>query len=156
MSKEVFQLFKHIDELDAESKYLVHKAKETLSHAYAPYSRFLVAASVLLEDGTYVLGTNQENAAYPSGICAERLAVFTANSLHPTKKIKKVAIVAQKKNHKELAPAASCGACRQVLLEAEKRQETPIQIVMYSKKEEWVLAASAASLLPFAFTKENL
>jgi cytidine deaminase len=156
MSHEAFQLYQHLDDLDPESKYLVHKAKETLPHAYAPYSKFLVAAAVLLEDGTYVLGTNQENAAYPSGICAERLAVFAANSQHPTKKIKKVAIVAKKKNHKELAPAASCGACRQVLLEAERRQGAPIQLIMYAKEEQWVVAATAASLLPFTFTNENL
>lgn len=151
-----FLYYKSLEDLDPESKYLAHKAKESLDHAYAPYSKFHVAAAVLLEDETIVLGTNQENAAYPSGLCAERLAVFNANSLYPTKKIKKVVIVARRKNHKELAPAASCGACRQVLLEAEGRQNTLIEIVMCIKEDEWVIAPSAASLLPFAFTKNNL
>lgn len=156
MRKPDFQLYKHLEDLDPESKYLAHKAKEVLTHAYAPYSKFRVAAAVLLEDGTYVLGTNQENAAYPSGVCAERLAVFAANSQFPDKKIKKVAIVAQKKNHKELAPAPSCGACRQVMLEAENRQGSPVQVVMYTGVDEWVVAPSASSLLPFSFTNENL
>lgn len=151
-----FLYFKSLDDLDPESKYLAHKAKESLDHAYAPYSKFHVAAAVLLDDETIVIGTNQENAAYPSGLCAERLAVFNANSQFPTKKIKKVAIVARKKNHKELAPAASCGACRQVLLEAENRQNDSIKIVMHTNDDEWVLAPSAASLLPFSFTKNNL
>lgn len=153
---QAFQYFKSIDELDAESKYLAHKAKEVLGNAYAPYSKFHVASAVLLEDGTIVTGTNQENAAYPSGLCAERVAVFAANSHYPEKKIKKVVIVARKKNHKELSPAASCGACRQVLLEAETRQEKSFQVIMLTQDNEWVITPSAASLLPFAFTKDNL
>ncbi len=151
-----FEHFTTFEELDAESKYLAHKAKEVLNHAYAPYSKFHVAAAVLLEDGEIVLGTNQENAAYPSGLCAERLAVFAANSQHPAKKIKKVVIIARKKNQKELSPAASCGACRQVLLEAEIRQEENFIVVMLIGENNWVVAPSAASLLPFAFTKKNI
>jgi cytidine deaminase len=153
---ERFEHFATLDELDAESKYLVHKAKDVLNRAYAPYSKFQVAAAVLLDDGEIVLGTNQENAAYPSGLCAERLAVFAANSQHPTKKIKKVVIVARKKNHKELSPAASCGACRQVLLEAEMRQEGDFKVVMLIGENNWLVAPSASSLLPFSFTNKNL
>jgi cytidine deaminase len=151
-----FKHFKALDDLDAESKYLAHKAKESLSHAHSPYSKFQVAAAVLMEDGAIVIGTNQENAAYPSGLCAERVAIFYANSQHPEKKIKKVVVVARKKNHKELAPAASCGGCRQVMLESEQRQGDPIQIIMHPSENEWVIAPSAASLLPFAFSKVNL
>lgn len=151
-----FRYFKSLDELDPETQYLTHRAKEWLPHAYAPYSNFHVAAAVLLEDGNIILGTNQENASYPAGLCAERLAVFSANAQHPDKKIKKVVIVARKKDHNDLTPAASCGVCRQVLLESEKRQDTPFEIIMLSHDHQWVVAPSAASLLPFAFSKQNL
>jgi cytidine deaminase len=151
-----FRHFNSIDDLDAESRYLAHKAKEHLSQAHSPYSKFQVAAAVLMEDGAIIIGTNQENAAYPSGLCAERVAIFYANSQQPDKKIKKVVVVARKKNHKELAPAASCGGCRQVMLESEQRQGTPIQIVMHISETGWVVAPSATSLLPFAFSKVNL
>lgn len=151
-----FSFYKTLEDLDAESKQLVALAKESLPHAYAPYSNFLVSAVVLLEDGTLVKGTNQENAAYPSGLCAERLAVFAANSQYPEKKIKKVTIIAQRRGEASLAPAASCGACRQVLLEAENRQGASFKVVMHTQANEWVVAASASSLLPFAFTAQNL
>ena len=105
-----FEVFHNIEELDNESKYLVHKAKEATTHAYAPYSKFHVGAAVILDDGTVVTGANQENASYPLCMCAERVALYTAASLHPGKKITKLAVVAHKRNHKELMPATSCGA----------------------------------------------
>ncbi len=151
-----FSIHKSSESLDAESRSLLDKAKEMLTHAYAPYSNFFVSAVVLLEDGTLVTGTNQENAAYPSGLCAERLAVFSANHQYPDKKIKKILIIAQRKNETVLAPAASCGGCRQVLLEAENRQGKAFEIIMHTHPNEWVVAPSAASLLPFGFTKQNL
>lgn len=151
-----FKIFKSLDELDTESKELIGKAIELLPLAYAPYSNFLVSSILLLEDGSQIGGTNQENAAYPSGLCAERLAVFTANSQYPFKKIKKLVIVAQKRNDNLLTPAAPCGACRQVLIEAESRQSKEFEILMMVNSMEWVLAPSAASLLPFAFTSRNL
>src|SRR5687767_5008306 len=109
--------FKKLDDLDTESKYLVHKAKEAAHHAYAPYSKFHVGAAMILEDGTIVTGSNQENAAYPLCMCAERVALYTLTSMYPGKKIIKMAVVANKKNHKELTPATSCGGCRQVMAE---------------------------------------
>jgi cytidine deaminase len=151
-----FKIFKSLDELDTESQELIGKAIKLLPHAYAPYSNFLVSSILLLEDGSQIVGTNQENAAYPSGLCAERLAVFTANSQYPFKKIKKLVIVAQKRNDNLLTPAAPCGACRQVLIEAESRQSKEFEILMMINSMEWVLAPSAASLLPFAFTSRNL
>lgn len=153
---EDFIITEHIEDLDPESKYLAHKAKDAASHAYAPYSKFMVGAAVLLDDGTYVTGTNQENAAYPSGMCAERVALFSVASLHHDKKILKIAIVAKRKSSKELLPAPSCGACRQVMLEFETRQEKSIEIIMQDHNHHWVKAPSAGSLLPFGFTKENL
>lgn len=153
---EPFVIFKHLEDLDLESKYLVHKAKDALHHAYAPYSRFEVGAAVLLEDDSVVTGTNQENAAYPSGMCAERVALFAAASQHVDRTIVKIAIVARRKGGKELVPAAPCGSCRQVMLEFESRQGKPLEVVMQSQDHQWIKAISAASLLPFAFTASNL
>jgi len=146
----------HLDDLDAESKYLVHKAKEALSHAYAPYSKFLVGAAILLTDGAVVTGANQENAAYPLCMCAERVAIYNAAMLHPHVDIKKIAVVARKKSAKELSPATCCGSCRQVLLEFENKQQKPIEIIMQNQEHVWVNAVSAASLLPFGFTHASL
>jgi cytidine deaminase len=153
---EPFVIANHLEDLDLESKYLVHKAKDATAHAYAPYSRFQVAASVLLEDGTVVTGTNQENAAYPSGMCAERVAIYAAVAQHPDSIITKIAIVARRKGVKELTPATSCGPCRQVMLEFEVKQGAPIQVVMLNQDHKWIKAPTAESLLPFSFTKASL
>jgi cytidine deaminase len=152
-----FSFTEHFDELDTESKYLIHKAKDATHHAYAPYSRFTVGAAILLEDGTVITGTNQENAAYPSGMCAERVALFTVASTHPEAIIKKIAVVARKKSDKDLTPATCCGSCRQVMLEFENRQhKKQIKVIMQAQDHRWIHAPSAASLLPFGFTKESL
>jgi cytidine deaminase len=153
---EPFEIVNHLENLDLESKYLVHKAKDAATHAYAPYSKFQVGAAVLLEDGTIVTGTNQENAAFPSGMCAERVALFSAIAQHPESVITKVAVVARRKGGKELVPATSCGPCRQVMLEFEIRQGKPFQVVMQNQEHHWVKTASAESLLPFSFTKASL
>src|SRR5690606_37624541 len=87
---------KHLDDLDAESKYLIHKAKEAATHAYAPYSKFCVGAALLMDDGSYMTGTNQENAASPSGMCAERVALYAAPAANTTAKITKIAVVARR------------------------------------------------------------
>lgn len=151
-----FVVVEHLEDLDAESKYLAHKAKDAANHAYAPYSKFLVGAAILLDDGTVVTGTNQENAAYPSGMCAERVALYAAIAQHPESKIVKIAVVAKRKTAKELLPATSCGSCRQAMLEFEVHQHRPMEIIMYDQEHHWVKAPSAASLLPFAFTKDHL
>jgi cytidine deaminase len=151
-----FTLTKNFDDLDQESKYLAHKAKEAATHAHAPYSKFTVGAALILEDGSVVTGANYENAAYPSGMCAERVALFAAAAHYPGKRIMKIAVVAKRKNTKELIPATSCGPCRQVLLEFETNQKGTIEIVMQGDDHVWIKAPSAASLLPFSFTKNNL
>jgi cytidine deaminase len=153
---EKFTIVDHLEDLDLESKYLTHKAKDAATHAYAPYSKFLVGAAVLLEDGTIVTGTNQENAAYPSGMCAERVALYSASAQFPEKTITKISVVAKRKAAKDLLPATSCGQCRQVMLEYEQRQDKPIQVVMQSQEHRWVLAPSCESLLPFSFSKASL
>jgi cytidine deaminase len=151
-----FTIVEHFEDLDAESKYLTHKAKDAAIHAYAPYSKFLVGAALLLEDGSIITGTNQENAAYPSGMCAERVALFAAAALHPEKQITKMAVVARRKGGKEVLPATPCGPCRQVVLEFEQRQEKMIEVIMQNQDHRWIKAPSAESLLPFCFGKASL
>ena len=153
---EPFTVVNHLEDLDLESKYLAHKAKDAALHAYAPYSKFHVGAAVLLDDGAIVTGTNQENAAYPSGMCAERVAVYSALAQHPEGTITKIAVVARRKGAKELFPATPCGPCRQVMLEIEIKQDKPIEVIMQSQEHKWVKASSAASLLPFSFTRVSL
>jgi len=153
---EAFVIVDHLEQLDTESKYVAHKAKEASLHAYAPYSRFQVGAAVLLEDGTVVVGANQENAAYPAGMCAERVALYAAAAQHPEAIITKIAVAARRKGGKEIVPATPCGPCRQVLLEFETRQNKPIEIIMQNQHHQWVKASSAASLLPFGFTHSAL
>jgi cytidine deaminase len=150
------EIFNDIEDLDSESKYLVHKAKEATHHAYAPYSKFHVGAALILDDGTVITGANQENASYPLCMCAERVTLYAAASQHPEKSIQKMAIVAHKKNHKELVPAASCGACAQVMLEFEYRQKKPIEIIILGPGEKWMKCPSATTFLPYGFTKANL
>ena len=151
-----FTTYDHIEDLDSESKYLVHKAKEATAHSYSPYSKFCVGSAIILEDGTVITGANQENASYPLCMCAERVALYAAAAQFPGKRIKKLAVVAHKKNHKELSPAASCGACRQVMLEFEQRQQKPIEVIMLGPGEKWIRCASALSLLPFGFDGKSL
>jgi cytidine deaminase len=110
----------------------------------------------MLEDGTVVVGANQENASYPLCMCAERVALYTAALQYSGRRITKMAVAAHKKNHKELAEATSCGACRQVLLEFEHRQKSPIEMVMLGPDLKWVKCPSASSLLPLDFNKDHL
>lgn len=151
-----FEIFSHLEDMDPESRYLAHKAKDAANHAYAPYSKFHVGAAVLLEDGAIITGSNQENAAYPSGMCAERVALYATAAQHPEAVISKIAIVARRKSSKDLVPVTACGSCRQVMLEFEARQSKPIHVIMHHQPHEWVKAASAESLLPFSFNKANL
>jgi cytidine deaminase len=147
---------KTLDALDSESKYLIHKAKEATIHSYAPYSKFHVGAAAILDDGTVITGSNQENAAYPLCMCAERVALYAISSLHPDKTILKMAVVAHKKNHTELVPAKSCGACRQVMIEYEERQKQPIKMIMLGPADKWLEFPSTLSLMPFSFGKKSL
>lgn len=151
-----FKVTEKFDDLDQESKYLVHKAKDAATHAHASYSKFMVGAALILEDGTLVTGGNYENAAYPSGMCAERVALYSATANFPDKRILKIAIVAKRKASKDLSPAPPCGGCRQVMLEFEVNQKKSIQIVMQEETGRWITAPSAASLLPYCFKRENL
>ncbi len=143
------------DECTEAEKSLIDAAKEATSNAYAPYSNFHVGAALLLENGEIVTGNNQENAAYPSGLCAERTAVFYANAKYPDQKIEAIAIAAFYNGQFTDDLISPCGSCRQVLLEVESRYNSPVKILLY-KKGEVYMADSMSSLMPLSFTKDAL
>ena len=139
------------DELTAQDRHLVDAAKLATQRSYAPYSRFNVGAAALLTDGTVITGTNQENAAYPSGLCAERTTLFYAGSSHPDKAVAALAIAAYTDGAFTPTPIAPCGACRQVMLETEQRGGTPIRILLYGTQGIYIIEGGTRELLPFTF-----
>ena len=140
-----------IGELGVEDRKLVDAAMEATQRSYAPYSHFHVGAAALLENDVIVTGTNQENVAYPSGLCAERTALFYANSQYPYVPVKALAIVGiSEVNGMNRTPLSPCGACRQVMLETENRFATPMKVLLCGKEEVYIVE-SAKDLLPFAF-----
>lgn len=144
------------DELSAEEQQLVKAAKEATTRSYAPYSHFHVGAAALLANGEIISGTNQENAAYPSGICAERTTLFYANSQHPQEAVKALAIAARtSEGHWTETPISPCGACRQVMTETENRFGKPMKVLLCSAQEVFVIE-SAKDLLPVSFGSEDL
>jgi len=147
-----FTTFQSVDELDKTDLLLIEKSKEAMIRAYAPYSKFCVGAALLLDDGTIVEGNNQENAAYPSGLCAERVALFYAGAQHPDKHVQKIAITAKKCiTNQKLPIVFPCGACRQVLVETEVRQQQPISIILFNEEGKGVIFEGINNLMPFAF-----
>jgi cytidine deaminase len=140
----------HYEELLSEEKIIVDKAKEATSRAYAPYSKFQVGAAALLANGEMITGNNQENVAFPSGLCAERTTLFYAHSQYPDKAVKALAIAAYTAGDFLDRPISPCGACRQVLLETEMRFKQPVKIILYGKKEI-LIVESIKDLLPLAF-----
>lgn len=143
------------DELDKAKQKLINKAKEQVEKAYAPYSEFHVGAAVELENGEIFAGSNQENSAYPSGICAERVAMFYANAQYPEVPVKTIAIAAFTNGNFLSTPVTPCGSCRQVLLETEMRFEKDITILLYGT-EEIYLIENVRQLLPLCFEKNSL
>ena len=138
-------------ELTSQENVAIEKAKEATYKSYAPYSTFHVGAAAILDDGTIVSGSNQENSAYPSGICAERTTIFYANSQYPNKSIKLLCIAARNEQGDFInRPISPCGACRQVLLESEKRQNSPMKVILYGTSEILIIE-SASQLLPIQF-----
>ncbi len=139
-----------LEDFDKQYQCLIKSAKEQTEKAYAPYSNFSVGAATLLEDGTIVCGNNQENIAYPSGLCAERTAMFYANSQYPDTKPIAIAIAAKNEQGFLEKPICPCGGCRQALLESELRYKHPIKVILYGTQEIYVIN-SIADMLPFAF-----
>jgi len=143
-------------ELSEQELQLINEAKEATFRSYAPYSKFCVGAAVLLSNGTTVTGCNQENAAYPSGLCAERTTIFYANAQYPDASVLKIAIAARDTEGNFLAgPIPPCGACRQVLIEYEKKGGCPMEILLYGTAGIYCLQ-SAKDLLPIAFDESYL
>lgn len=141
------------DELSEAGRSLVEKAREMTFNSYAPYSRFKVGAAILLSDGTVVTGANQENAAFPSGTCAERSACFYAHAQYPRQKFEKIAIAARGTDDEFLAdPVSPCGACRQALLEYEKLAGHDVEVILAGRDKVYVLP-SVSSLLPLTFSE---
>ena len=142
-------------ELSDEDQALLREAHQAAAGAYAPYSHFQVGGAVRLEDGTVVRGSNQENMAYPSGMCGERVAVFAAGAQHPGALMRAVAIVSP--SPKAIAEAfMPCGGCRQVLVEAERRQGQPLRVILQVRDEDVMISESAVNLMPFAFEAHGL
>jgi cytidine deaminase len=142
-------------ELSAEDLELVNHAKEATKNSYANYSHFYVGAALRLENGEIIIGANQENAAFPSGLCAERTAVFAAQAQHPEQPIKTLAIAARNANGFLKEPISPCGPCRQVILEVEDRYKQPVRILLYGTDGVYIID-SIKDLLPFCFVDANM
>lgn len=144
-----------VSELPEDEQVLIEKAKNATLHAYSPYSHFSVGAALQLENGAIVIGANQENAAFPSGTCAERSAIFAAQSQFPDSPIIKIAIAAQNENGFLMDPITPCGACRQVILGIEDRYGKKIRILLYGSKKTYVIE-SAKDLMPLSFVDSSM
>jgi len=142
-------------ELSEEDRELVEAAKQATYNSYAPYSKFNVGAAVRLQDGTIVLGANQENAAYPSGLCAERAALFAAGAQYSNKPVVSLAIAARKGKRFLPRPISPCGACRQVISGVEERYNVPIRILLYGT-EGILVSDNINPLLPLRFVDEDM
>jgi cytidine deaminase len=151
-----FSVFDSVQELPIDIQNLMEQAVAMRKKAYAPYSKFRVGTALLLNNGKIVLGSNQENAAYPSGLCAERVAVFQAGAIYPDAKIMIMAITAASDTNTTTAPIPPCGSCRQSIAEYEIKQESPIEIYFMGEVGTIYKSASLKNLLPFMFDKKFL
>ena len=149
-------VYETFDELPIDIQNLMNQAVEIRKKAYAPYSKFRVGVALLLDNGKVVLGSNQENAAYPSGLCAERVAIFYAGANYPESKILKIAISATSDLTSNTTPIPPCGSCRQSIAEYEFKQELPIEIYFMGEMGEIYKSNSLKNLLPFTFDKNFL
>ena len=144
-----------LDEFSPQDQELVQAAIKATHNAYANYSRFYVGAALRLENGKIVIGANQENAAFPSGLCAERTAVFAAQANYPDSPIETLAIAGRNEKGVLPNPITPCGACRQVILEIEDRYKKPIKILLYGTQKIYCIK-SVKDLLPLSFVDENM
>ncbi len=148
--------FSGTEELSPKDRKLLQQAAKTASKSYAPYSEFHVGAAVLLENGKVICGSNQENAAYPAGLCAERVALFYANSEYPGVKVEALAISAHADHFIIDKPISPCGTCRQVIAETENRQGSKIRILMQGESGPVNMTEGIENLLPLTFYEEKL
>lgn len=152
--KSIFKVYQ-FEELSEEDRKLITLAKNACNNSYVPYSNFAVGAAARLADGTIVTGTNQENAAYPSGICAERTTLFYSNSQYPDQAVDTLAVAAYNQGSYLQSPIPPCGSCRQVILETENRYKKPMRILLYGEKEIYE-CDGISNLLPLSFTAKNM
>ncbi|MBM3916378.1 MAG: cytidine deaminase [Sphingomonadales bacterium] len=149
----IYRTFASQDALSLADQTLVSHALMAMQQAYAPYSKFKVGASVLLQSGQIVQGNNQENIAYPSGLCAERVALFYAGAQFPLDPVLKICVVAEGDLMPQGALLSPCGSCRQVMLESEARQAQPIEVLLVQRSGQIIVLDSVQNLLPFGFSK---
>ncbi|WP_367864321.1 cytidine deaminase [Pedobacter sp. WC2423] len=151
-----YESYDQLEELNAVDQSLCVQAKEALKTSYSPYSNFKVATAVRLNDGVVVSGSNQENLAYPSGLCAERVALFTIGATYPNAIIESMAITAHTDNFKIEQPITCCGACLQVMAEFERKQHKEIEVIFYCLDGKVLKVKGIRSLLPFVFVEDRL
>jgi len=160
MEKKTYQFemmeYSSSDELQKEESNLLFEAHKAVESSYAPYSKFHVGAAVLLEDGTIVKGSNQENAAYPSGLCAERVALFSASAQYPNLAVTAIAITVHSEKNKIDEPLPPCGACRQVMSEYEYKGGHNMKVIMQGESGNIQIVDRADYLLPLTFNPEHL
>lgn len=154
--ESTFKVYEDLSELPDDIQQLMQSAIETRENAYAPYSKFKVGAAILLDNNEVIVGSNQENASYPSGLCAERTAIYYAGAKYPKAKILKMAITASSQNQVTDSPIPPCGACRQSISEYEIKQDQPIEIYFMGVTGKVVKSHSLANLLPLGFDRSFL
>jgi len=151
-----FDVFDNLEELPTEAQKLMHQSIEARENAYAPYSKFRVGAAILLNNGEVITGSNQENASFPAGLCAERTAIHYAGAKFPNEKIRMIAISASSQINNTITPVPPCGSCRQAIAEYEVKQGSPIEIYFMGSTGKVVKSASLENLLPLIFDKTVL
>ena len=151
-----YEVYDDFTELQEEDAWLLNEARAVTEQAYAPYSNFHVGAVAMMANGQVVAGTNQENASYPVGICAERVLLGTVATLHPNIPVKSIAIIYNSEEVKSDHPISPCGMCRQALLEYETRMKGPIRLILGGMEGKIFIIKTASLLLPFAFTSNEL
>jgi cytidine deaminase len=151
-----YSIYDSISELPDEDQWLLNEAREVTSNAYAPYSNFQVGAVARMANGEIVAGSNQENASFPVGLCAERVLLASISSLFPKIPIEKIAVSYKSEHQKSDHPISPCGICRQSLQEFESRVKHPVQLILGGMSGPVFVIDSASRLLPLAFTSDEL
>lgn len=151
-----YTVYESIDELPEEQRVLLEEARKVTEQAYAPYSHFQVGAVAKLENGEHIIGSNQENASFPAGLCAERVLLASVSSRFPKVPINTIAISYKSEHQKSDHPISPCGICRQSLQEYEGRINHPVQLILGGMEGPVYVIDSASRLLPLAFTSEEL
>ncbi len=154
--ESVVKKYNHINELTAEDQQLLLEAKAAVNNAYAPYSKFYVGCALILENGVVVKGSNQENIAYPSGLCAERVAIFYAGATYPDVPVRAMAITVKARDYQVNEPIMSCGACLQSMSEYELKFNKPMHIILQGELGDIYVAEGLRNFMPFMFWVDEL